>query len=246
MHRFFVPEDAIHQDTVVFPPELAHQIRSVLRMAPGQPVIVLDNAGWEYELRLTRVERGGAEGQILARRPAPVEPAVPVTLYQSLIKRDRFEWLLQKGTEVGVSRFVPMISRHTVLPKADRVTPNREARWQRIITEAAEQCRRGRLPQLASPITMNEAVDQLPQGQLALIPWEGAAGTGIRAALQAAGRPDHIALFIGPEGGFAQDEVAYARQRGVHPVTLGPRILRAETAAVVAAALILYELGEMA
>jgi 16S rRNA (uracil1498-N3)-methyltransferase len=244
MHRFFVTPDQLQNGRVAFSDDQAQQIQKVLRLRPGQHVMVLDNAGWAYEVKLTLVSRKGTAGEVLERQPATGEPAVVLTLYQSVIKWDRFEWVLQKGTEVGVARFVPVITQRSRLKSSDEIKPNRVARWQRIIAEAAEQSQRGRLPRLAPAVNLSEAMASC-SAEAALIPWEEAeGGISIGTAL-ASRRPQSVALFIGPEGGFTEEEVAAGRRRGIIPVSLGRRIMRAETAAVVAAALVLHELGEM-
>jgi 16S rRNA (uracil1498-N3)-methyltransferase len=240
MHRFFVPPQWIHGSTVLLGDPTAHQIRNVLRMRPGAFIVVLDNQGWEYEVELAEIEKNQARGQIIEKRPAAGEPSVQVTLYQCLLKKDNFEWVLQKGTEIGVSRFVPVISQRTVISDGERVKSNRLPRWERIITEAAEQSHRGRLPVLEEPVSFEQALVGAARSDLALIPWEKESTQTVRAVLRDAA---HVALYIGPEGGFAEDEIVLARQQGVIPVTLGPRILRAETAAIAAALLVVYELS---
>lgn len=245
MHRFFITREAFAGDGLTMTAEQAHQIRNVLRMRPGQHVVVLDNEGWEYEIVLDRVERQVVTAEILGKKPAANEPGAKVTLYQSLMQRDKYEWVLQKCTEVGVSRFVPVVTRRSAVRRATAITGSKLGRWQRIITEAAEQSQRGRIPELLPAMTFDEAVDSLDPGQPGLIPWERSSGPGLRDALSSP-KPASIALFVGPEGGYADEEVAYAQERGVIPITLGRRILRAETAAVVVSAMVLYELGEMA
>lgn len=238
MHRFFVTD--IHDDRVVFSPEQAHQITTVLRMEPGQPVVVLDNSGWEFEASLVEVGRKGVTAVIHHKRPVTTEPTSQITLYQSLLKRDNFEWVLQKGTELGVGRFVPLITERTVAR-----LPKKTDRWQRILTEAAEQSRRGRIPELADSLTLAQAAAELSIQDTGLIPWEEAGMGSIGDCLAGKGETA-VSLFIGPEGGFTADEIELARQHHIQPVTLGQRILRAETAAVTAVALTMYELGEMA
>jgi len=244
MHRFFITSDQMQDGRVSFSDDQAQQIQKVLRLRPGQQVMVLDNAGWAYQVELVRVSRKETAGEVLERQPASGEPAVAVTLYQSVIKWDRFEWVLQKGTEMGVTRFVPVISGRSRLKANDTINPNKVARWQRIIVEAAEQSRRGRLPELAPAVNLAEAM-AMREAEAALIPWEEAEGGITIGTALASRRPRSVALFIGPEGGFSEDEVVAGRQHGIMPVSLGRRILRAETAAVVAAALVLHEIGEM-
>jgi 16S rRNA (uracil1498-N3)-methyltransferase len=180
---------------------------------------------------------------VLASREPPGEPDVRLVLYQALIKGQRFDWVLEKGTEVGVSSFVPVVSSRSVVRPAE-ASASRLERWQRIVTEAAEQSGRSRLPQVSPPVTFADALASAPG--LRLLPWEGEHDITLREALTAEGPPEAVSLFIGPEGGFPTEEVEMARQQGVRTVSLGPRILRAETAGIVAAALVLHELGEMA
>ncbi len=245
-HRFFVPAASIVGDKVAFDAAVAHQLRNVLRLRPGARVIVLDNAGAEYEVVLEMVERDAATGRIAGRHAAAGEPRLALTLYQGLIKSAHLEWLLQKGTELGVTRFVPTYSQRTVAGGA-RPGEAKRVRWERILREAAEQSHRGRLPALAAPMAFADACrESVRAHDLAILPWEEQAEDGLAGVLR--GRPappGSVALLIGPEGGFTSDEARLARTSGVRVVTLGPRILRAETAGLVAASIVLYEVGEL-
>ncbi len=236
MQRFFVTQ--IEQERAIFSPQQAHQISVVLRMQLGQQVVVLDNLGWEYDAVLVEVGRKRATAVISNKRPVANEPTCELTLYQAMLKRDKFEWVLQKGTEIGVTRFVPIITQRTVA----QFKPNKITRWRKIITEAAEQSGRGRLPELTLPMSLENAFMQVGASTLGVIPWVGATGATIRSTIaNQESVPDSMALFIGPEGGFGEEEVDNGRLHSIIPVTLGKRILRAETAAVVASALILQE-----
>jgi len=247
MHRFFVPRSDFHGQQVVFDQRQAHQLRNVLRATPGQRIIVLDNAGNEYEVVLTVLTKSKAIGKIEQERPAGGEPQVHLSLYQGLLARDKFELVLQKCTEVGVARFVPTITQRTIVRTAETLTHNKLARWKRIITEAAEQSCRAKIPQLERPVHLEKALASLNRLNLALISSPHKQHPSLQDTLQQ-NQPKHpqsVALLIGPEGGFTDQEVQLARDAGAVPVSLGPRILRTETAAIVAAALILYQLGQM-
>lgn len=247
MHRFFIPPGWIRGETVLLLDDVAHQLRHVLRLRPGARIIVLDDRGWEYEVELMTVEQKAARGAICARRPASGEPSVRLTLAQALLKKDNFEWVLQKGTEIGVTRFIPLITGRTVAVGEDGIGPTKQERWARIVREAAEQSRRGALPVIEAPLTLSAALDDSAAADLALIAWEEERAMSLRRAvapLRSADKP-HVTVFIGPEGGFTADEVAQARARGAVAVSLGTRILRAETAAAAAALLVLYELGAL-
>jgi 16S rRNA (uracil1498-N3)-methyltransferase len=183
---------------------------------------------------------------VRARRAVHTEPHRSLTLYQCLLKGDRFEWVLQKGTELGVSRFVPVLSQRTVLRDPLRVEKKRP-RWEQIIREAAEQSHRGHLARLAPPLAFPEACEQgAAAHDLALIPWEEATEPGLLSLLSGLPSPvQRVALVIGPEGGFTRAEVDAAQRHGLQVVTLGPRVLRSETASVAALAIVLSALGEM-
>ncbi len=237
-HRFFIPPDWIQGDFARLQGPVVHQIAHVLRLAVGDTIALLDDSGWEYRARLDSLSGHSAAASIAEKRLV-AEPRVRVSLYQGVLKADRFEMVLQKGTELGVSRLVPVLCQRCVALPSER----KGGRWERIVREAAEQSGRGRLPMVSGPASFEHACQQV-QG-LSLMPWEEATGLSLRQALSESGRPDAINLFIGPEGGFGAEEVGLARSHGIVPVTLGKRILRAETAALAAVAAVMYELGEM-
>ena len=245
MDRFFVAPDALQGDTAALDRELSHRLRHVLRLRRGDRIILVDGRGCEYEAVLEDVSGPTVRVAVLSRHEGLPEPQARVVLYQSIIKGDRFDWVLEKGTEIGVAKFVPLVShRGVVRPRTGRV--ERRERWRRIVTEAAEQCGRSHLPDLAPAVSLSDALESA-EG-LRLLPWEGERQTTLRQALrQAVGKGKKtpvISIFVGPEGGFARQEVDRAVDLGALTVSLGPRILRSETAGVVAAAAALYELGE--
>jgi 16S rRNA (uracil1498-N3)-methyltransferase len=241
-HRFFVPPGDIGPTEVTLPPDAARQIRTVLRMQPGAEIIVLNNAGQTYRLRLTEVGKSNVRGRIIEQNPARGEPAVAVTLYQAALKGQKFEWVLQKGTELGVSRFVPVVSRRAMV-QDKRVLDKKSERWQRIIMEAAEQSNRGMLPMLEPAMPLDAALQHSRSASLRLMLWEEEENVSLKNML-AGSKPASVAVFVGPEGGFAAAEVESAVQTGCKLAGLGPRILRAETAAVAVCAAIFYEMGE--
>ncbi|MAT96854.1 MAG: 16S rRNA (uracil(1498)-N(3))-methyltransferase [Anaerolineaceae bacterium] len=243
MHRFFVDPQILQGSRVVLPAAQAHQIRNVLRLRAGSAILLLDNSGAEYEVVLRQVDKQQVVGEAVAKRPCPNEPTVHLTLYQALMKRDKFEWVLQKGTEIGVSQFVPLVTQRSLVQDID-IKASKQARWHKIITEAAEQSRRGCIPELHPPQTLAQALAERP-AQPGLIAWEEKDGLTLRKAFLGGERPSHISLFIGPEGGFAAEEVEAARAAGMQAITLGKRILRAETAALVASALVLHHFDEV-
>lgn len=208
----------------------------VLRLQPGEQVLALDNTGLEYTVRLGEVGPGAATGEVTATTPASGEPATRISLYQALLKGDRWDYVLQKGTEAGIARFVPVMARRCV---AQAEGEEKRRRWQRIVQEAAEQSGRGLIPEVAAPVPLADALTAPAPCRLLL--HEGGRQP-LRQALPADGR--ELALFVGPEGGFADDEVAAAERAGAAVVSLGHRVLRAETAGPAVTFAILYALGE--
>jgi 16S rRNA (uracil1498-N3)-methyltransferase len=239
MHRFFLPPDAIQGETIIFPADTAQQIQRVLRLRSGEKVTVLDNSGWQYSVALTDANRGQVSGRVLEKSPVQSEPPVHLSLYLCLTQREKFEWMLQKCTEVGTAEFTPVLSSRSLVQ--DKQTyENKHSRWERIILEAAEQSGRGRIPPLNPPLDYTAAVETArATNDLCLIAWEEEHALRLPAALQNGPANTHLALLIGPEGGLSTGEVDQAVQMGWRAVSLGPRILRMETAAVVSAALVI-------
>jgi 16S rRNA (uracil1498-N3)-methyltransferase len=247
--RFFIPPDWTSGRQVTLIEDVAHQVRHVLRMRVGEQLVVLDNSGWEREVELTHITPNLVMGHVVEERLAPGEPRTKISLYQGVLKAQKFEWVLQKGTELGLVEFIPVICERSIVGDLEDVD-RKLGRWARIIREAAEQSRRGQLPGLRPAMLFIQGCQRAKRsGGLGLMPWEDETTTSLKTALtpgQAGDeRPFSINLFVGPEGGLTAEEVETARRYQVQTVGLGPRILRAETAGLVAAAAILYELGDL-
>ncbi len=237
MHHFVVPSSYITDDAVAFSAAQAHQIARVLRLRSGERVVVLDGQGAQYLVEM-EVTGGGVTGRIVGPAMACHEPRLRVTLLAAPPKGERWEWLLQKGTEIGVAYFQPVVARYAQ-PGTTTVKP----RHREIVREATEQCRRLLLPHLAEPQPLPEALRDAARARDAatVLLWEGAHEPLLAEALRpalAAGIAD-VRLVVGPEGGFHPDEVALARELGITVAGLGPLILRAETAGLVGAAIAL-------
>lgn len=239
--RFFVAAAALATDQVqIDDPALAHQLGRVLRLAPGARVLLLDGQGSSCEVELTALTRTGLSGLVRTRTAASGEPPLQLTVYLALMRPERFEWALQKCVELGAARLVP-VSFARSLP-ADRADARKLERWQRIVREAAEQSCRGILPEVSSPLSFADACAQAATAALPLLLWEGTAPL-LRERLRARLPVPTLSLLSGPEGGITAEELTAALEHGIMPVSLGPRLLRAETAPLAAVAAIMYELG---
>ena len=256
-HRFFVEPGLLGGERVALSGAQAHQISRVLRLKPGDRVVLVDGAGHEHTVRLDEVRSSAVAGSVEQVRPSRPEPRLFLTLYQALVPRDRFETVLQKGTEVGISRFVPVWCERSIVPGGERIDAGRLERWRRIVTEAAEQCERGIVPEIATPLRFQDGLSQAVLAGPTLIAWERererSIRDGLREALTRSGdvasarRTERapLGLFVGPEGGYSNLEIQLARDAEAITVSLGPRILRTETAGPILAALALYEAGDL-
>lgn len=252
MHRFFIAPDLVTEMDVslALPGELAHQVRDVLHLNPGEQLILLDNRGDEILAVVESSGRAGVGVRLLERHTGQAPLPVRLVLCQALLKSARFEWILEKGTELGVTAFAPIFYQRSTAGLAE-VGQAKIRRWQRIIQEATEQCGRAILPELLPIRPLATALAEMPSNALAIMPWEetGAEGYTLHEVLEERDLsstevtgPRTILLFIGPEGGLTSAEIELARRYGTHIITLGPRILRSETAALASIANVLFAL----
>jgi len=245
VQRFFLPDDCFLAESVNFPPAVQNQLSRVLRLRAGDAVIALDSRGMQYHLRLVMNEQGAFSGEIISKEMNTAEPKVNLTLYVSLTQREKFELILQKGCETGVSAFQPFISLRSLIQCPDS-TIKKYGRWEAILREAAEQCGRGRVPALHPPLGLEEALQAARERHaLTLSAWEEEGQASLADALEDFNGKGSLGLFIGPEGGFDPTEVERMRAAGLRVFSLGKRILRMETAAILTPALVLYQLGDM-
>jgi len=244
-HRFFVAPEIFDGSETRFPVEISRQITSVLRLKPGQVVTLLDNRGYCRPVELLEVDSKYTLGQPGAVEPAGNEPAVELILCVALTQREKFELILQKGCELGVKEFRPVVTSRTLVQES-RGLDDKLPRWQKILQEAAEQCGRGLIPSILPPVKLEILLNRLGDTR-GYILHEKVEDNGFVADLSAqltAGMKQ-FALLIGPEGGFSEEEVMHARQAGLLPVSLGERVLRMETAAIAACAVSMAAAGEL-
>jgi 16S rRNA (uracil1498-N3)-methyltransferase len=236
--RLFVPAERLAGLGLTITGDDYRYLARVLRSRVGDRVALFDGAGTEVEAEVTRVGKQDADLTLGARRAVPTgADAVAITLLVVVPRGERMDLVVQKTTELGVARIVPVTTGRSVA----RPEAKQRARWERIARESARQCGRADVPRIDAPLTLDEALAdrELPAARFAL--WEGEQARSLRAVLAAAFTPGHqnpaTALLVGPEGGFSSDEIGAARAAGFDPVGVGPRILRVETAAIVAVTL---------
>lgn len=238
--RFFVPAESLHGDQVLITGESFHHLRNVLRVKPGAILLLLDGQGQCCEVHLERLEAEQATTQVL-RRWQETDVTLPISLLQALPKGDKFDLILQKGTELGVSSFQPIESEHAIPNLSGTRLSKRMQRWQRIVSEAARQSRRSFLPEVKPLQTLTTVLNE-PSGHLKLVLWE--AGSVALADALPKSPPAGVTLLVGPEGGFSAAEISSIVAAGFVSVHLGPRILRTETAGLAATPVLQYLYGD--
>lgn len=227
-HRFFIDHSALRGSRVhITDGDVVKQITRVFRMKTGDSIIVLDNMGMEYEVKIDEIGRE-IQGAVIKKQKNEHEPKLSITLYQSLCKKDKFEWILQKGTEVGITSFVSVIAEHS-----EKLGFNKE-RMEKITREAAEQSERGIIPSLGDPITLESAIQGVKGDSIVL----DRSGENIKNYTLSA-ISHTLNIFVGPEGGWSEQELKVTRDKGMRIISLGSRVLRTETAGMIAAAILL-------
>ena len=238
MPRFFIDGTADGRAYIAGADAL--HIAKALRMRPGEALTLCDGKGTDFDGVLETVTDRQVTVRISASRPSQAEPTLAVTLYQGLPKGDKMDWIIQKAVELGVTAVVPVATRRSVARlegKADK----KQERWQRIAAEAAGQCGRGMLPSVERPLSWSQALSCL-SGEPALVFYEGG-GRPLRELVTPSTR--RLSVFVGPEGGFDPEEIDAIRRQGGGVATLGPRILRCETAPLAALTLLMHLSGNM-
>ncbi len=248
MHRFYVPPERIRESKAwVRGDELRHLAR-VLRLETQDPVIIFDGLGQEYQGVIISLTEEEALVQVAQAVRLPRESPLAVWLVQGLPKGDKMEWIIQKTTELGIRGIVPLEASRSIVKLTGKKRLEREDRWRKVATEAAKQCRRALIPAIGHIQTLTLFLQNLPPDCLLVIPWEEG-GRPLKKVLEEKGSgavlPKTVYILIGPEGGLEESEVALAQSYGGIPVTLGPRILRTETAGLITAALFLYQWGDL-
>lgn len=245
MPRFFVLPENFFENTVTLKGSDVTHIRTVLRMKAGDHIEVLDQQGFQYEIVLAEVERDHVRGEILSKTAIQTESPVNIRMGQALIKGNAFDLLARKATELGVHSIVAIRTQRCVARLAKEAGTYRAQRWQRIAEEASKQCGRSRVPEIhPTVLSIEEFCEQSSHCDLKLVFWEEEQTTH----LQDITSPDtltSIAFLAGPEGGFAKEEIDFLVQQGFQTVTLGPRLLKADSASLVILSLLQHHWGDL-
>ena len=225
--------------------EREHLVR-VLRLSPGDLVVGFDNSGREYTAVILKIEDKSVTCRILSTDQPDVEAHTAVYLVAGLSKGEKMEWVIQKGTELGMMGLIPLRAKRSIVHIEGSKAQDRVARWQKIASEASKQSHRVQEPTIFKVCDWKDLEGKLPEGTQWIIPYEEEKTQRLVSVLKTMDPQRPIALLIGPEGGFEQAEVAWAHEQlGAQSVTLGPRILRAETAALAALTMVLTSYGDL-
>lgn len=245
MPKFFIGMEDVQGDFLTIR-EDAHHILHVLRKEKGDLITVCDGQGQDYECEIFSAAAEEIKCKILKRYPCKAEPEVAITLFQGLPKAEKMEWILQKGVELGVCGFVPVISERSVVKLEKKKAESKRVRWNKIAEAAAKQSGRGVLPQVYPVVSLKECIKTFDNYDLVLVLYEETRDESLKKILREMKKiPKRVAIWVGPEGGWAPEEVKTLLEADAVTAGLGPRILRTETAGMAAAALILYEYNQM-
>ncbi|MGI6224640.1 MAG: 16S rRNA (uracil(1498)-N(3))-methyltransferase [Peptococcales bacterium] len=245
MRRFFVNPEDITNEKVYIKDDDAHHLSQVLRLKEGEQIIVFAGTGVEYLVEINDISTGLVIGDILGVTSSQRDSHVNVTLVQGIPKGDKMDLIVQKCTEVGIARIIPVLTERTVVKLDKDKQKKRQDRWQKIAQEASKQCQRATVPQIEDICTWPQYFAKNDLLGPTLVLWENESSYGLKAFLKENTELEHITLVIGPEGGLSRQEVKQLLARGASTVTLGPRILRTETAGLAALIMVLYELGDL-
>lgn len=246
MPKFFVKSSEITSGKAIITGEDVNHIKKVLRLSCNDNIIISDGQGNDYLANIEKIEKDFISTVIISSQTSNTEPPIDVILFQGLPKSDKMEFIIQKSVELGVGKIVPVITERTVVRvDSKKDADNKVTRWQRISMEAAKQCNRGVIPHVEYPMTFEKALEFSGKADLKIIPYEKEKKDSIQMCIEGKHSIKTVAVFIGPEGGFAEKEIEKAQHFGIKPVMLGPRILRTETAGIMVLSILMYELGDV-
>ena len=243
MHRFFAEPSQIGEKEIrITGPDVNH-IRNVLRMRPGEELLIADGTGGEYRCLISEIREDEVRAEICWKLAGNAELPCEITLFQGLPKGDKMDLIVQKAVELGAYSVIPFAAKRSIVKLDDKKAQKRQQRWQAIAKGAAEQSGRSLIPEIGRVRSFTEALEAASALDVVLIPYELEEGMKRSAQLIGNIMPGQsVGIFIGPEGGFEEDEVNRAKESGAEPITLGKRILRTETAGMAVLSILMYHL----
>lgn len=246
MDRFFVEKKNVNleNNTCIIEGEDVKHISKVLRCRVGEELEICDNDNNEYICEITNIDKSEVQLNIIDKVDIKRESDLKIKVYQGLPKGPKMEIILQKLTEVGVDEIILVQTKRTVVKVEDKKEDKKIERWERIIYEAAKQSKRGKIPKLRGILSFKEALSDMNKNDLNIAPYENERTKSIKQAIKGQDI-NNIGIFVGPEGGFEDTEINAIEEIGGQSVSLGPRILRTETASLVASSIVLYELSDL-
>lgn len=242
MSKFFVEKSQIIDDKIYLIDENAKHIINVLRCKIGEELEISCGDGFDYLCQIEQIENKKVVVKILDCFGNDSEPKTKITLYQGLPKGEKMELLIQKCVEIGIDKIIPVNTDRTIV-KLSGKEDKKVQRWNKISESAAKQSRRGKIPTIENIVSFKEAINLCKQNDLNIIPYEKEKQNNLKTIIKDF-KGESIGIFIGPEGGFSEKEINLAIENNILPITLGKRILRTETAGMVATTILLYELEE--
>ncbi|WP_026485602.1 RsmE family RNA methyltransferase [Caldanaerobius polysaccharolyticus] len=242
MHKFFVsPENVFDKKVMITDRDELNHFK-VLHIKKGENIVVSDGIGNDYRVEVVEINEKYVTASILSVLQ-PVKASVDITLYQALPKSAKMDLIVQKCTELGINSIVPVITERVVVKWDD--SSGKLVRWRRIAYESSKQCRRSTVPYIHEPMAFEDVLESIKSYDIFFLPHEAENIVHLKDIMRKGKSFKKVGILIGPEGGFSDGEVTRAVQSGACPVTLGPRVLRTETAGFVTVSLIMYEMGDI-
>ncbi|MBI4682302.1 MAG: 16S rRNA (uracil(1498)-N(3))-methyltransferase [Nitrospirae bacterium] len=246
MARIFLPPELLIPEQITITGDVARYLSLVLRVKLGDHLIVFDGSGFKYDCTILKSHKKEVIAEKIKKEPYSVESNISITLAQGIAKGEKMDLIIQKATELGVSKVIPLITEHSEVRHTEKIN-----RWRKISLSASQQSGRDKVPQIDEPVSykvfLYPSLEEGKGGSLktGLIFSESRKERNLKQALKGFQNIKQITLLVGPEGGFSKEEITAAVEKGFIEVSLGPRILRTETAPITAISIIQYELGDI-
>lgn len=246
MPRFFTARENISDTQLIIDNEDVNHISRVLRLGEGDEITVCDGRGFDYRAVIHSIEPKKIICSIAEKTKSVTEPNIEVTLFQGLPKASKMDYIIQKTTELGIAKIVPCaMSRCVVKLENQKAEAKKVDRWQKVAEAAAKQSGRGVIPEIAMPVSIDTAIEELKKCDICFAPYECEDETNLHEVLTSVKDVKKVGFIIGPEGGFDLSEIEKIKAAGIKTVTLGRRILRTETAGEAVLAMLMYEIGDI-